>query len=48
MKTKTYKKKKTAAFDIVHVRNSEITNVYYKTYVTCEITLHVAQIVNTE
>jgi hypothetical protein len=39
---------KTAVLDIAHVHNSENTNIKYKTYVTCEITLHVTQIVNTE
>jgi len=48
MKSKKHKKRKTAILDIAHMCNSESTNVKYKTYVTCEIILHVAQIVNTE
>jgi hypothetical protein len=48
MKSKKYKKRKTAVMDITHIHNSESTNIKYKTYVTCEITLHVAHIVNTE
>ena len=46
MKSKKYKKRrKTAVLNIAHIRHSESTNVMYKTYVTCEITLHVAYIV---
>ena len=48
MKSEKYKKRKRAILDIAHVHNSENTNIKYKTYVTCEITLHVALIVNTE
>jgi hypothetical protein len=48
MKSKKYKKRKTAVLDITHIHNSESTNVKCKTYVTCEITLHVVHIVNTE
>ena len=40
--------KKTAILDIAHIHISEITNVKCKIYVTCEITLHVAHIINTE
>ena len=33
---------------IAHIRNLESNNVQYKRYVTYEITLHVAHIVNAE
>ena len=41
-------KRKTAVFYIAHIPNSESVNIQYKTYVTLEITLHVAKIVNTD
>jgi hypothetical protein len=47
MKSKKYKKIKTAILDITHIRNSESTDVKCKTYVTCVIILHIAHIVNT-
>jgi hypothetical protein len=48
MKLVEYKKRKIAILDIAHDCNLESINVKCKTYVTCEIILHVAHIVNTE
>ena len=35
MKSKKYNKRKTAVLDVAHICNSESTNVWYKTRVTC-------------
>jgi hypothetical protein len=52
MKSKKYKKKKKKEKKNSHIGHCKQTvgsaNVKCKTYVTCEITLHVAHIVNTE
>jgi len=48
MKSVEYKKRKIGILDIAHNCNLESINVKCKTYVTCEIILHVALTVNKE